>query len=391
MTAPDPLLTKAKLGLARARATRGPAALEPSEHWRGVLNRFHERAFATCDTPDALISFATENNGFVVYRLNTDPTHATVADGYLSWLEEFGRPLQSFDESICETSKVSPKVVMTRGGRRVSTSFLWHLCIAAQLQHALADPPGTVLEIGPGFGGLARLLKMLWPKTRFTLVDLPESLVFTQVYLESAHPDAKTVFAASPEELRTVDDDCDFLLVPSSCLHDLGGKTFDLALNIAAFGEMKKDAVGSYMNFIEREADVRWFYGINLFGQHPPESGRVSQRLHGDDICRVAMPLDPHWRTLLWDMHGEAGFAQVDPLMAPCLEILMERIPAPQRAATEREREARDCFAKAQARESKDSAWCRLMWDAVRLSPEQADIVDAWNTHGRALNWPEVG
>ncbi len=60
-----------------------------------------------------------------------------------------------------------------------------------------------ILEIGPGYGGLAHHVRSLVPHARYYLVDLPESLLFAAIYL--FHPlgrRQRPYYAGQPPRLR---------------------------------------------------------------------------------------------------------------------------------------------------------------------------------------------
>ena len=49
-----------------------------------------------------------------------------------------------------------------------------------------------VLEIGGGYGALAYWFKSAFPNATYTIIDLPESLLFSRLYLSLTRPDIKT-------------------------------------------------------------------------------------------------------------------------------------------------------------------------------------------------------
>lgn len=374
------MLRRALAALERCRALPVPAALTPGPHGEAILDRFHRQAFATCADGAQLLRFATENNGLVIYRLIDDPRTNAVIDGYLGWLDANGTPLSGFPPAFAETALASAATVRQVAGRPVSASFLWHLCIHARLRGLVR--PACVLEIGGGFGGLARLNALADPTLRQVLVDLPETLVFADVYLRMALPDRKVVFATTEAELQAAD--CDILLVPSALFHALAGRHFDLAINVASFGEMTEAAALDYQDFLQSCLLVDRLYSINQFGAFMAENGQGRGR-RLDGVTRSSLQLDSGWSIRLWDMHGARGFAQIDPLAAPSLEVLLERrlLPAGQRQA-----QARLCCDKAAALPMGSGEWHGLMWQAALLWPQGEDAA-AYETYCRNLGWRE--
>ncbi len=382
----DPLLTVARAVCQRAKTYDDLPPLRPGDQWLRILDRFHRCAFESCNTAAEIIAFATENNGFVIYRRLDNPLTPSIIDSYMRWLEHQGAPLHSFGPTIQENSFAGNAVVTLREGRRISTSFLWHLCAATRLIRHVGRAR-RVLEIGPGFGGLARLLKLLWPDATFCLVDLPESLIFAYVYLSLAFPTARIVFADSPDAVAAAEE-YDFLLVPTAFLESLAGRQFDLAINIASLGEMTQAAVDRYMQFLQSDLTVDFLYSINQFGHFSPErTAGTGRRLEGNDLCREALRLDRHWQLREWDLHGENGFVQIDPLMAPMLEVLLRRWPAAMQDNAD-DRIAGDLMAAAAGRVDRDGSWHRMMWEAARLDSSGAAAA-AYRAAAADLGWPE--
>lgn len=355
--------------------------LAPSRHWQGVLSRFHHAAFASVADASELVRYATANNGFVIYRKTDSALAQPVLGHYLAWLKAHGRDLDSLPAGLEESPHASPDTVFQQGGRRISASFLWHLCAAVRLLENL-PPPASLLEIGPGFGGLARVLRGLSPATRLVLVDLPDSLAFTYVYLRLHFPEARVAFVTSPSEsLARLRREADFVLLPSNLLTLLRGEAFELALNIASWGEMSQASVDRYLAFLEREVAVAHLYSINQYGQHPPEEapGR-GRRLVGEDVCRHALPVGPDWRLRHWDFWGEDSFVHADPLMAPCLEVLLRRAAEDERTAEAMAAHARQRFDEAARHPQGSPPWHRALWDAARLDPsgEACALLTRW-------------
>lgn len=362
------------------RRLPAPAALAPGPYGDALIARFHHAAFAQCTDAAQLIRFATENNGLVIYRRLDDARSLPVIDGYLDWLERNGTPLAGFPHGLAETSLASPAVICQRRGRAVSASFLWHLCIHARLRGHLH--PRTILEIGGGFGGLARLMALADPQVRQVLVDLPETLVFAHAYLAATLPEARIVFATSHAEVTSAE--CDILLVPTALLDALTGQSFDLAVNVASLGEMTASAMAGYMDFLHDKVSVGHFYSVNQFGEFAPESaaGR-GRRL--TEATRSSLQLDCNWDIIHWDRHGENGFAQIDPLAAPSLEVLLGRH---MRDDAQCDVDARRCAEAAASCCVGSGPWHRWMWEAALLRPLGEEAV-AYAEYCRRLGWRE--
>jgi SAM-dependent methyltransferase len=49
--------------------------------------------------------------------------------------------------------------------------------VALETLLSALPPPATVLEVGPGFGRVTKILTQLWPKAKFALADLSEAAI----------------------------------------------------------------------------------------------------------------------------------------------------------------------------------------------------------------------
>jgi len=94
-------------------------------------------------------------------------------------------------------------------------------------------PGSRVLEIGAGYGALAWYIQEAAPGIRYTVLDLPESLVYSAVYLEVLHPGA-TRFLPNYEFPELVQS----------------GERFDLVINTLSMSEMSEPQVRSYCDGI---------------------------------------------------------------------------------------------------------------------------------------------
>lgn len=125
---------------------------------------------------------------------------------------------------------------------------------AGQLERLRAARSPTVLEIGGGFGGLAYHLKRLLPQARYLIVDLPESLVFSCIYLSTLFPDDSNVLATSPDFISRSMDRPGFTFIPNHFCPRLRDREIrvDLAINTLSMSEMLESQVREYCSLIRR-------------------------------------------------------------------------------------------------------------------------------------------
>jgi putative sugar O-methyltransferase len=87
-----------------------------------------------------------------------------------------------------------------------------------------------ILEIGAGYGGLAYYIQRAVPGVQYTVLDIPESLIYSAIYLSVVNPDAGTAFLPNYEFPKLVQD----------------GKQFDLVINTLSMAEMSEGQVRAY-------------------------------------------------------------------------------------------------------------------------------------------------
>lgn len=100
-----------------------------------------------------------------------------------------------------------------------------------------------VCEIGAGWGGFTYYLSKLVNNIKFIIVDLPETLMFSYIYLSDMFPE-KNVKLYNYETSSL--DDCDFLLIPNTEFYNYK-ENVDVTINICSFQEMSSDQVKTYV------------------------------------------------------------------------------------------------------------------------------------------------
>lgn len=101
-------------------------------------------------------------------------------------------------------------------------------------------PPKRIVEIGPGFGALAAILRQVYPDTELILIDLPEHQKVLTYYLEQT---------VGTDNITITSD------IPESA---------DVVIALRCFMEMPMDEVCRYLEWIQ-SSGVHWFYLINRY------------------------------------------------------------------------------------------------------------------------------
>src|SRR5215813_11903098 len=194
--------------------------LPPGTIWEGPQVRFREMIRGGRQHPTDLIREMLRTGYFSPLAAIPSSQLVEAAIRYFTGLlASLGVDLQDLPPELSESPAVSLEVQRDAGGRRVSPDFLWALTYASLLRAtgALSGRTARVLEVGPGYGALARLLKLLFPKLQVVLVDLPESLTCSYFFLRQSFPDCRirvlqrgTAHIDHPEY-----SDADFIFVPA--------------------------------------------------------------------------------------------------------------------------------------------------------------------------------
>lgn len=123
----------------------------------------------------------------------------------------------------------------------------------------------TVCEIGGGYGNPARLwmLNQNHKIRNYTLIDLPESLFYAEVFLSVALPGRKIIYCNNPGDLGNATDTV--YLVPVHLTQLIRNANFDLVVNTGSLAELSEDWVTYWSDWISKQ-EVETFYSHNYFG-----------------------------------------------------------------------------------------------------------------------------
>ncbi len=113
---------------------------------------------------------------------------------------------------------------------------------------AFRDPDRRmeVLEIGSGWGGFAYQFKTLFPRVRYTIVDLPELFLLSATYLRTLFGDATFRFHVDGEAHDPEPGDVDFEFIPADAIEAYRPDRLDLTIDMVSFQEMTTAQVRRY-------------------------------------------------------------------------------------------------------------------------------------------------
>jgi len=106
----------------------------------------------------------------------------------------------------------------------------------------------AILEIGAGYGGIAYHLKHIIPGAKYFICDIPESLLFSSLYLAMTSPDHPCNIYDGSNVHIILNHEPGFVFIPNFMFDDLVAANikFDLAINITSFSEMTGKQVRYY-------------------------------------------------------------------------------------------------------------------------------------------------
>ena len=161
-----------------------------------------------------------------------------------------------------------PDSIYVHKGRPVS-NILFYLTriVLSCLTHI--NKVDCILEIGGGYGAPARLWMknpIRQPKT-YIIVDLPESLFFSNVFLMSHFSKEDVLYVTDNKKLsHDVLSRYKFILCPVKDMDSLSTLSIDLIINTGSLQEMSEGWVDYYMSWLDRQ-QCKYFYSLNYFAQ----------------------------------------------------------------------------------------------------------------------------
>lgn len=245
-----------------------------------VLSAIAERAHGTSELIPSAYWIDFSRNFRYVYELNEEEldrirfhTYHLTSDSYLTYyfadegfknlLVRGYRHFNNRNDSVSLAEGDDGIGVDTIFGR-ISHDLLRYLGVRSDLVDAgLLDreTPKVVIEIGGGYGGLARALLTYNPKYTYFICDLEETIFFSAVYL-TKHLGAHKVHLV--DKLINVADiqQGHVYIVPQSKIEYINQLQFDYAISQQSLQEMTHKQVTRYLEWIDKHASH--LYSCNI-------------------------------------------------------------------------------------------------------------------------------
>jgi SAM-dependent methyltransferase len=147
---------------------------------------------------------------------------------------------------------------------KVSHDLLRYLGIIYDLINAnlfTRFKPTSILEIGGGYGGLARSSIVHNPYVSYVICDLEETLFFSSVYLTNEIGSDKVHLVENKLDIDKLESGHVYI-VPQHRIDFIEDLKFDFAISQQSFQEMTLEQVNFYMEWIDRHA--YYFYSCNI-------------------------------------------------------------------------------------------------------------------------------
>jgi putative sugar O-methyltransferase len=163
----------------------------------------------------------------------------------------------------------------------------------------------TVLELGGGFGRLARVMHLTGVKT-YIIVDIPEALIFSYAFLTANFPDAKSYIITNASDMK-INDDERFVFCPVQLFHSLKVENLDLFISTYTLGEIPQKSIDYLIPIIEKLAP-KFFYSQDYI--------LTNKTVHFDagnyESNNVTLNLSPMWFPYLFNLDSQFTSAARD-------------------------------------------------------------------------------
>lgn len=144
-------------------------------------------------------------------------------------------------------------------------------------QRIAANGHVNICEIGGGYGALCSWFKQAYPEASYTIVDLPESLLFSRLYVSLTRPDLRTTAGLDPAPHGV-------RFVPNYMAENLA-ESFDLVINTLSMSEMSEYQVNRYIALMK----TQWLKEGGLFFEQNTDE-RDRGFVCAEDLIRKEFP-----------------------------------------------------------------------------------------------------
>ncbi len=202
----------------------------------------------------------------------------------------------AWPHGVPDESQVFPPEFLFRfGGKAVSVDWFKKVNLVLM---CLAHQPNSILELGAGFGQVARLAAMIKPGLRYTIIDLPESLYFAEIFLLKSG-----IHVERFADEKSLGTPYQVMLVPSTRAEDWArmAPPVDVFLNTSSLGEMDDSVSRFYLGLVQDKVGPKWAILLNrLLNTYSPIKDGFREHEAG-----WYWFLDNRWDVCEWDIEPD--------------------------------------------------------------------------------------
>lgn len=269
-------------------------ALKPSQYWNEYIEYFQ------------YVNYLPEHE---LKRIRYHTFHLN-SDGYLEYILSDGKRRQQITEEYeyyaarlgFNGAEAEPAIgISYKNDGRINRDVIRYMMVLEEIREQISFPEnGTakILEIGGGYGGLARVLRTYHQNASYVICDLEETLVFSAIYLSVNFGRDKVHLVEKGADVTF--EPGHFYIVAQSVLETVAfADKFDLVINQESMQEMTPATVSRYLDFIKVKA--RRFYTCNI-DQHPDcqNTGDLVSSLNGQFEQAFGRPVWTTCHTAGW-------------------------------------------------------------------------------------------
>ena len=207
--------------------------------------------------------------------------------------------LETMPQQVCESKHLPDERCLDLSGRRLSSDFLYRLSQVMYLRGKNCLSNGSrILEIGAGYGALARTILLSTENIRYVLLDIPETLFFAEIFLGAEFPEKKFHMIGADSTPESIEE-ADILLVPTGFRNMIDHQRFDLVINTNSLGEMPTAVSSDLIEWLNVTVKPVRMYSLNRF------LNRVSAKEYVRRAEAVGCNYlwGPKWKIVDWEVN----------------------------------------------------------------------------------------
>ena len=276
-----------------------PEGYAISQRWRVILADAMDRA-ASAESHTALVHMALDM---------FDVPNDVVTSKHAEFLREQRASYVARNPELAKASEtpfLPDEAVAVIDGVRFSGKMGQVFDYYEEIKSGVEDinSAKVIVEVGSGYGRLARLMLQLDQSRCYVLVDIPESLVFSYAFLRCSFPDARVKVIKDANDVTPgMTERFDIIFCPVQRLADLKLGQVDLLVNTYSFAEMTQGCVNHILDCTERLLKPRFLYSLNLVF--------TDKTIHFDtggldgEGNETVLALRPEWRPRRFNLRHE--------------------------------------------------------------------------------------